>query len=95
MGQVMDYRCQYFLCKEFNITSPLMLAWHIVFKFALNPESIFPNCTYVCTVKTKKNTMFLVYHSVVYMKIHVSPFMLTIVSISVYEFVISVIFKLL
>ena len=38
---IKDYRYQYFLCKEFNITSPLMLALHIVFKFALDPESTF------------------------------------------------------
>ena len=31
---VKNYRYQYFLCKDFNITSPLMLARHIAFKFA-------------------------------------------------------------
>ncbi len=34
-----DYCYQYFQRKEFNITSHVMLVWHIVFKSSIDGES--------------------------------------------------------
>ena len=38
---IKDSRYQYFQRWEFDITSRVMLAWHIVLKFALDPKSTF------------------------------------------------------